>query len=353
MKSDPQEYFVIFDTNVLYHAYDKKADFSAFSFNSTYENVVGYINQLDIYERVTIVIPTVVWNEMERQIIDAHQSKIRDFREKATKHCFPEIEVTDKGDIDYSEFIHPIIEDYRTGLSSDINKVIELPIATATRYSSIIERAFEKKPPFEGRDKKSDKGFKDALLWESILEFSSKHNQAKIIYYSKDNAFGEELEKEFAHNYPEASIVICATESSVRENLESWAKEIDIYSYTPIENYVEHKEIIDWLQSADFLVQIIDRDFRLIEKNRLITSSTANLVNFENIQITNQSEDNTEYSIDAILELIYTFKDGAQTTECVNVIITVSQLVGEVFTVEDIYLTDEFESDDELEYSKS
>ena len=40
MSSDIQEYFVIFDTNVLYHAYDKKADFSSFSFNSTFENII-------------------------------------------------------------------------------------------------------------------------------------------------------------------------------------------------------------------------------------------------------------------------------------------------------------------------
>lgn len=352
MKSDSHEYFVIFDTNVLYHAYDKKADFSSFSFNSTYENIVGYINQLDIYERVTIVIPTVVWNEMEHQIIDAHQSKIRDFRDKVTKHFFPEIEVIDKGDIDYSEFIRPIIDRYRTSLSSDINTVIELPIATATRYSSIVERAFEKRPPFEGKDKKSDKGFKDALLWESILEFASQHKQAKIIYYSKDNAFGDVLEQEFSISNPDASLVICATEKNVQDNLESWAKEIDIYSYTPIESYVEHKEIVDWLQSADFLIQVIDRDFGLIEESRLITNNTVNLNSFENIQITNQTEEYTEYSIDAVLELTYTLRGGAQTTEILNVVIIVSHLFGEFFAVEDIYRTDEYNSDDnEIEYS--
>jgi rRNA-processing protein FCF1 len=346
MSSDPQEYFVIFDTNVLYHSYDKKANFSTFSFNGTYENVVGFINQLDIYERVTVVIPAVVWSEMERQIIDAHQSKIRDFREKATKHHFPEIEVKDTGDIDYSKFIHPIVEDYRASLSSDINKVIELPIASETRYSSIVQRAFDKRPPFEGKDKKSDKGFKDALLWESILEFASQHEQAKIIYYSKDNAFGHELEEEFSKNYPRASILICTTETAVQERLESWAKEIDIYSYTPIENYVENKEITDWLQSGDFLIQVIDNDFGLVEKNRLITSSAVNLIGFENIQITNQTENNIEYSIDAVLEVAYTFKDGAQTNERINVVIIVSHLLGEVFTVEDVYMVDEADCDD-------
>ena len=98
MSSDPQEYFVIFDTNVLYHPYSKRADFTSFSFNSTFENVVGFINQLDIYEHVTIVVPSIVWREMETQIIEAHQLKLKEFREKASKLIFPEITVEDQGD---------------------------------------------------------------------------------------------------------------------------------------------------------------------------------------------------------------------------------------------------------------
>lgn len=261
MKSNRQEYFVIFDTNVLYHAYGKKADFTSFSFNSTYENVVDLISQLDIYERVVIGIPTVVWREMERQIIEAHQLKIKEFREKATKYNFPEIAVEDKGDIDYSEFIHPIIEKYRKNLASNTNTVIEMPIASETRYRSILKRAFDKRPPFEGKDKKSDKGFKDALLWESLLEFVTQHDTANIIYYSQDNAFGVELQNEFSVNFPNATLTICTTETDIKQNLESWAKEIDIYSYTPIESYVEHKDITDWLQSDDFSDQLSDQNY--------------------------------------------------------------------------------------------
>lgn len=343
MSSNPQEYYVIFDTNALYHAYEKKADFSSFSFNATYENVVGFINQLDIYERVTIVIPSVVWAEMERQIIEAHQSKIREFRDKAKKNHFPEIIIEDKGDINYSDFIHLVIDEYRTNLSSDINTVIELPIASEVRYQSIVKRAFEKRPPFEGKDKKSDKGFKDALLWEGILEFVSQHNTAKIIYYSQDNAFGSELESEFMESFPDANLVICATESAVKDNLESWAKEIDIYSYTPIENFVENKDIIDWLQSGDFLVQVIDLDYGLVDKSRLITDTIINLISFDNIQIINQTDDNTDYSLDAVLELGYTLKDNTNIKEIVNVSITVSHRLNEVFVVDDVYMSDEQE----------
>ncbi len=341
MNSNPQEYYVIFDTNALFHAYEKKADFSSFSFNSTYENVIGFINQLDIYERVVIVIPTVVWEEMECQIIQAHQSKIREFRDKANKYHFPEIVLEDKGDINYSDFIHNVIETYRTNLSSDINTVIELPVASEVRYTSIVKRAFEKRPPFEGKDKKSDKGFKDALLWESILELTSQHNTAKFIYYSQDNAFGRELEDEFMENFPNAHLVICSTESAVKEHLELWAKEIDIYSFTPIEDYIENKDVINWLQTGDFLIQLIDQDYGLVDKSRLITDSAVNLISFDNIQIINQTDDNTNYSIDAVLELAYTLKDGSNIKENINVIITVSHMLNEVFVVEDVYMSDE------------
>lgn len=53
-------YYLIFDTNVLFQTYEKKTDFTSFSFNVTYENVIDMINQLDIYNQVILAIPSVV-----------------------------------------------------------------------------------------------------------------------------------------------------------------------------------------------------------------------------------------------------------------------------------------------------
>ena len=85
-----KEYFLVFDTNVLYQTYDKKADFTSFCFNSTYNNTIEMVNQLDIYENVTIAIPNVVWSEMTKQIIDAHQSKFIEYEAYIKKWKFPE-----------------------------------------------------------------------------------------------------------------------------------------------------------------------------------------------------------------------------------------------------------------------
>ena len=47
----------------LFQTYEKKADFTSFSFNATYKNIIDMINQLDIYNQVVLGIPLVVWSE--------------------------------------------------------------------------------------------------------------------------------------------------------------------------------------------------------------------------------------------------------------------------------------------------
>lgn len=340
-------YCLIFDTNALFQAYEKKADFTTFSFNSTFENVIDMINQLDIYNQVTVAIPSVVWNEMEKQIIEKHDELLSTYKSMISKKRFPEYSIQENPDINYPEYIKNKLTEYKKEISVGLNKVIELPIASNNRFESIINRAFSKLPPFEGKDKKSDKGFKDALLWESILEFSLTYRNSKIIQYSKDNAFGEFLLNEFAENVSDSSLFICKNESEVKVQLEAWAKEIDKYSYQPIEEFDENQEIIDWLNSGDFLVQIIDRNFGLVEKGRLITSTTAHLISIDNIESLNSDENAIEYYIEAVLQFIYELKDGGKTQDTINVGINVKMLDDATYSVEDAYRTDEDETESE------
>ena len=340
-------YCLIFDTNALFQAYEKKADFTTFSFNSTFENVIDMINQLDIYNQVTVAIPSVVWSEMEKQIVEKHDELLSTYKSTISKKRFPEYSIQENPDINYPEYIKNKIVEYKKEISVGLNEVIEIPIASNNRFESIVNRAFSKLPPFEGKDKKSDKGFKDALLWESVLEFALKHRNSKIIYYSKDNAFGEFLLNEFAENVSDSSLFICKNESEVKVRLEAWAKEIDKYSYQPIEEFDENQEIIAWLNSEDFLAQIIDRNFGLVEKGRLITSTTANLISIDNIESLNSDENAIEYYIEAVLQFIYELKDGGKTQDTINVGINVKMLDDGTYSVEDAYRTDEDETESE------
>lgn len=284
---------------------------------------------------------------MEKQIIEKHDELLLTYRNTISKKRFPEYSIHENPTINYPEYIKNKIAEYKREISGGLNEVIEVPIASNNRFESIVNRAFSKLPPFEGKDKKSDKGFKDALLWESVLEFALKHRNSKIIYYSKDNAFGEFLLKEFAENISESSLFICKNESEVKAQLEAWAKEIDKYSYQPIEDFDENKEIVDWLNSEDFLVQIIDRDFDLVEKGRLITSTAAHLISIDNIESLDSDENTTEYYIEAVLQFLYELKDGGKTQETINVGIDAKIIDDAICSIEDAYRTDEDETESE------
>ncbi len=340
-------YCLIFDTNALFQAYEKKADFTTFNFNATFDNVIDMINQLDIYNQVTIAIPSVVWSEMEKQIIEKHDELLVAYKNMISKKRFPEYAIYENPEINYSEYIKTKIEEYKKEISEGLNEVIEIPIASNNRFESIVNRAFSKLPPFGGKDKKSDKGFKDALLWESVLEFALKYRNSKIIYYSKDNAFGEYLLKEFAENISNSSLFIYKNESEVKTQLEAWSKEIDKYSYQPIEDFDENKKIIDWLNSEEFFVQVIERDFGLVEKGRLITSTTAHLISIDNIESLDLDENAIEYYIEAVLQFVYELKDGGKTQEAVNAGINVKMLDDAIYSVEYAYRTDEDEIESE------
>ncbi len=339
--NDDVRYYLIFDTNVLFQAYEKKADFTSFSFNSTYENIIDMINQLDIYSQVILVIPSVVWRELEKQIIEKHDELLLTYRSTITNKVFPEYSIKENPQMDYPEYIKTKIKEYKDDIQQGMSEVIEIQNASNSRFRSIIDRAFGKRPPFEGKDKKSDKGFKDALLWESILEFALNQPKSEIIYYSKDNAFGEFLIQEFSEVVDKSSLFICKNENEVKLRLEAWAQEIDKYSYQPIESFDENKEIIDWLNSEDFFRQITEGNFDFIERGRLINSVSAYLININAIECSSSNEEILNYYIELTLKLIYKFKDGAETAEELDVGLDVNKVWDEsIYMLENAYRVD-------------
>ena len=141
----------------------------------------------------------------------------------------------------------------------------------------------------------------------------------------------------------DSALFICKNESEVKIQLEMWAKEIDKYSYQPIEEYEENEEIVEWLNSENFLVQIIDRDFGLVEQGRLITSIIAHLISIDNIECLNSGE----YYVEVTLQFIYELKDGGKTQETINAGIVVKMVYDAIYSVEDAYRIAEDETESE------
>ncbi len=77
-------------------------------------------------------------------------------------------------------------------------------------FTRLLERTYQKAPPFSTDPKASDKGFKDSLIWISLLDFFKNHGEDTVVFVTDDNGFknnAEALCKEFK-DYTGKSITI-------------------------------------------------------------------------------------------------------------------------------------------------
>lgn len=60
--------------------------------------------------------------------------------------------------------------------------------------SAILNRAYKKTAPFLSDDNASDKGFKDAILWESILAYFKNKGEKDVVFITDDKGFQKNVE---------------------------------------------------------------------------------------------------------------------------------------------------------------
>lgn len=67
-------------------------------------------------------------------------------------------------------------------------------------YSAIFQRAVLKIPPFVSEKGASDKGFKDSIIWLSLIEYFISNGEDEVVFLTNDNGFrkcAESLCEEF------------------------------------------------------------------------------------------------------------------------------------------------------------
>jgi len=83
-------------------------------------------------------------------------------------------------------------------------------------YDDLMSRVRFKKAPFFDSNNSSDKGFKDTLIWMSILEYVKTSNEKNFIFVTNDKGFirikSKELEKEFNDLYPDKNLSIISNQ---------------------------------------------------------------------------------------------------------------------------------------------
>ena len=161
--------YVAFDTNILH--LPKTVSFGEFHLNSKFDRVVEMINGGRTRDTVKILLPEIVLKELWKQRCDDYDSVWNTITSN----------VSLLGD-DVKVRVHAGRDAYSTRLSNQIEKYIKqfpfvekIPFCASEYFQEIIQRAILKEPPFEGKEKTSDKGFKDTVLYYSLLDYAKKH----------------------------------------------------------------------------------------------------------------------------------------------------------------------------------
>lgn len=185
--SDEKTAFV-FDTNFIIQNHDLETVTQKLMDNG----FAVYVTQVAIDERIA-------------QECNSQKEKYDELERLKQKFSdFASIEITKK----YNETQRYYKEGMKKKYESLFGKnIIPLSISQNT-FSRVLERAYAKTPPFIKGS--SDKGFKDTLMWMSIIDYFITNGESKVVFVTDDNGFRDKidiLQQEF-NDYTEKLIEI-------------------------------------------------------------------------------------------------------------------------------------------------
>lgn len=169
----------VFDTNFIIQIKDMTKVVS-----SLQDNFTVYVTQVSVEERIA--------------------QHCRELKDKYDKLTNLQIDYNKIAKIDVLKSYEKHAEDYRIAIQAKYDGIFDsyvIPFPkTSELFSEVLDRAFKKLPPFSNADNASDKGFKDSLIWLSILAYFKENGENTVLFVTSDNGFkgnADELCKEF------------------------------------------------------------------------------------------------------------------------------------------------------------
>lgn len=192
--------YIIIDSNIIHIS--NHNDYFNFNLNKSYTDLQGRIERRDLTDSFKILIPDIVFRELHKQKLEQFKIDYDQLTILLKKFkSFSEVSLDLPKDFNYDEFLKQKISEFK---SRNSIKTINVNSGKDT-FNKIIEKSINKKPPFEGANKKSDKGFKDVLIWESLLNYAN-NNPGNYYFYTKDKGFSSILIEEFSQLTNECTI---------------------------------------------------------------------------------------------------------------------------------------------------
>lgn len=184
---------VVFDTNSLRSTEAGEVAYSLFAFGRPFQVIEEFILEKNLNEDIHIAIPTWAIEELKDQKHRQYKTDIVEFQKLAKRLSgmphIPEIALPEV-EFDCTTFIKEKADEY---LATKEIKLLEIKEELAnTVLQSMMKRVMKdqnKKQPFAHSGKYKDAGFKDNIVWESLMHFDGVTDFDKVIFLTKDTDY--------------------------------------------------------------------------------------------------------------------------------------------------------------------
>ena len=261
---------IVFDTNALRSTEAGEVAYSFFAFGKTYQHVEEYIVEKHLVDDIHMAIPSWAIEELKDQKQRQYKEDIKSFEALSVRLAglphIPEINLPEK-EFDCSTYIKEKADEYLEKKGITLLEIKE-ELAGAV-LQSMMKRVMKDqkyKRPFAHSGKYKDAGFKDNILWESLMHFDGVADYDKVIFITKDGDYSN-CEHEFKEKWNK--------HISIEKDENNTIAEIN----RDYELYIEEREIYDFCQSTYFKVYLFDI---LKEKSEVVVDHQSfKIENFE------------------------------------------------------------------------
>lgn len=237
---------IVFDTNALRSTEAGQVAYRFFAFGKPFQLIEEYINTNNLNEYIHLAIPSWAIEELKDQ-------KNRQYLEDVEKHK----EVTERlfglpsfqkipfpqEEFDCRAYIQEKAEEFLA--TKQLKKLDIKEELASTVLKSMMSRVLKEekfKKPFAHSGKYKDAGFKDNIVWESLMHYDDVEAYDKFIFITKDTDYGN-CQNEFKEKWNK-HIITLKDENSVKAEIlkdyELYINERVIYDYTHTEYFLNY-----------------------------------------------------------------------------------------------------------------
>lgn len=242
---------VVFDTNSLRSTEAGEVAYSFFAFGRPFQVIEDYILEKNLNEDIHIAIPTWAIEELKDQKQIQYNKDIFDFQKLAKRLSgMPHIPVftLPEEEFDCMVYIQEKAVEY---LEKKEIKLLGIPEEIAnTVLQSMMKRVMKEeriKQPFvhakKGNKTYKDAGFKDNLIWESLLHFKEIENYDKVVFLTQDSDYNANCSIEFKAKWNKHFTILTDENNvivEVEKDYELYIKERAIYDFAQTDYFKDY-----------------------------------------------------------------------------------------------------------------